>query len=811
MKKMHLICNAHLDPVWLWRKSEGMAEAMATFRIAADFCEKYDNFVFNHNESVLYEWVYEYEPELFERIKSLVKKGKWKIIGGWYLQPDVIMPSGESIIRQIRTGREFFEKHFGISVKSAVNFDPFGHSKGLVQILKKCGYENYVYMRPRDTESRTFRWKGFDGSEINVHRVFEWYNTPKGEAVNRIKQYIEAFPDREINLITWGIGNHGGGPSEIDLNNINKLADENKEYDIIHSDLDSYFNEYGKAEECVEESLMHCMVGCYTSMSKVKQGHRRLENKIALCETMLWQSGIEYDKQEFEKAEKALLFSEFHDILPGTCIKSAESDAVRFLNYGEEIADNFINKAFFKLCQGQEKAKEGQIPIIVYNPHPYPVKADFEVEFQPAEPNYSDDFIKDVKIYDEAGNEIPCQIEKPECMMNWDWRKKIVFHTEIKPMGVTRFNSELVPVSPIVKIKPYEEDEKHIIVKNGKTCIKVNKLTGLIDEYSIDGNNVFKSSGVRVEAYKDNEDPWGMTSEAINDFAGEFKLLTDEQANVFRGYPNEKLTNVRVIENGDVRTKVEAIFFYEKSYVVVTYIFSKMCNYIDLDVKTYINDTNTMFKLCFDTTLHENAQFYGQQMFGTEKMRNDGNETPFQKWCGLKDNKHSLLVINKGNYGGSALKNKMYVNLLRTAVYSASPNELGRPIALHDRMHDHIDMGESQFSFRIIADCESVDVEADIFNKSPYILSFFPSGYGEKNNKDLQINNKNIILSCIRKNDKKTLVRLYNSADKSQKTKFVMGNISCEIEFTPYEVKTYMIDDNELTETDILGFKEKEF
>ena len=100
MRKIHLICNAHLDPVWLWQR---MAEAMSTFRIAADFCEKYDGFVFNHNESVLYEWVQENEPELFERIQKLVKQGKWRVMSGWYLQPDVLMPCGESIIRQIKT------------------------------------------------------------------------------------------------------------------------------------------------------------------------------------------------------------------------------------------------------------------------------------------------------------------------------------------------------------------------------------------------------------------------------------------------------------------------------------------------------------------------------------------------------------------------------------------------------------------------------------------------------------------------------------------------------------------------------------
>ena len=129
-----------------------MAEAIATFRIAADFCEKYDNFVFNHNESVLYEWVLENEPELFERIKKLVKQGKGRIMSGWYLQPDVIMPSGESIIRQIRVGNDFFKKHLGQLPKTAIGFDAFGHSKGLVQILKKCGYENYAYLRPREKE-----------------------------------------------------------------------------------------------------------------------------------------------------------------------------------------------------------------------------------------------------------------------------------------------------------------------------------------------------------------------------------------------------------------------------------------------------------------------------------------------------------------------------------------------------------------------------------------------------------------------------------------------------------------------------------
>ncbi|HAK96009.1 MAG TPA: alpha-mannosidase, partial [Planctomycetes bacterium] len=98
-RNIHLLCNAHLDPVWLWEWEEGAAEAISTFRTAAELCETHDAFIFNHNEVTLYQWVQEYEPELFERIRKLVRQGTWHIMGSWYLQPDCNMPSGESFVR----------------------------------------------------------------------------------------------------------------------------------------------------------------------------------------------------------------------------------------------------------------------------------------------------------------------------------------------------------------------------------------------------------------------------------------------------------------------------------------------------------------------------------------------------------------------------------------------------------------------------------------------------------------------------------------------------------------------------------------
>lgn len=806
MKKLHLICNAHLDPVWLWQKAEGMAEAMATFRIAADFCEKYDNFVFNHNESVLYEWVKEFEPELFERIKKLVKCGKWKIMGGWYLQPDVLMPSGESIIRQIRVGNEFFKKHFGMVPKTSINFDSFGHSKGLVQILAKCGYENYAYLRPRDAEHRPFIWEGYDGSKIKTVKIYDWYNTPKGRAIERLEQYIKDFPEREINLVTWGIGNHGGGPSEKDFLDIENFSENTTEYDVLHSDLDTYFSELDESKlETVSESLVHCMVGCYSSMSKVKRGHRRLENKISMCEKMICQSGVSYDVMEFEKAEKALLFSEFHDVLPGSAIKKVEEDSVRLINYGEEIAESIIQKAFFKMCSGQKKAEEDTVPVIIYNPHPFEVEGDFEAEFQLAEQNYSDTYITMVEVFDEEGNKIVSQLEKPNCTMNWDWRKKIVFNAKLAPMSVNRFNCKFTMVKNFVPIKPCAEDENYIILKSDTTEVLINKNTGSLDKYSVCGKSILNKDGIKIKAYRDNEDPWGMTVHGFTDFLGDFELLSDDEANEFRGYPDERLSNVRVIENGDARTKVQAIFKHKNSYATLTYIFSKNSKHLDIDVSLLANDANTLYKLSFGTSLDKASKAYASAMFGKEEAIKDEKEIVFGKWVELKSEDSSFTVVNNGNHGGSAIDNILNVTLLRTPVYSAHPNDLGRPIAPHDRVLEHIDMGESNFSFKLLVDEEYVDFEAEIFNQKPYALAFFPSGNGEKTENPLLIDNKKIILSALRKTENGKLIRLYNSSEKEQKATLEFEGIKEEISFTPFEVKTLVKKGDGFKYTDMLG------
>ena len=213
-KKIHLVSNAHLDPVWLWEWEEGAAEALATFRQAAEFCEKYPGFVFCHNEAVLYEWVEDYEPALFRRIQDLVRENRWHVMGGWYVQPDCNMPSGESFVRQILLGRGFFKHKLGVEPKTAVNLDPFGHTRGLVQILAKSGYSAYLCCRPGNREcplpSDEFVWVGYDGSEVLANRASAHYCSVGGKERERLEKWLADNPVGDLAIHLWGIGNHGG-------------------------------------------------------------------------------------------------------------------------------------------------------------------------------------------------------------------------------------------------------------------------------------------------------------------------------------------------------------------------------------------------------------------------------------------------------------------------------------------------------------------------------------------------------------------------------------------------------------------------
>ena len=785
MNELHLLCNAHLDPAWLWRRSEGIAEALSTFRIAASFCEQYDGFIFNHNEAILYEWVEEYEPELFERIKKLVKEKKWVIMGGWYLQPDCVMPSGESFIDQITLGNEYFMEKFGVKPSVAINFDPFGHTRGLVQILKKMGYDGYLFMRPENIKG-DFLWKGFDGSTIKGHGMFRFYSTEKGHAIEKVQDALSLPTD--TGLCLWGIGNHGGGPSRVDLEAINEFI-KTSDVRITHSSADEYFKTIDESKlPVIDKSLVPCFVGCYTTMNRIKRANRSLENKIAVTDKIMSYAkmsyGSEADTDKLKEAKKALAYCQFHDILPGTAIKEVEEDSLKTFGYGEEIADRLFLKAFLKMCDGQRKAKNHEeIPIMIFNPHPYEIEGVFEVEFLLESQNRNFATTTACKVYDDNGNPLPTQVEKSSSTLNLDWVKKISFKGKVNPSGIIRFDCKLSRI-PDTDTTVHNAKSELITVKNDRMTFSVDRKTGEIALYEVDGKVYVRNSGV-IDVHRDVEDPWGLEVKEINDCEGSFSLMTKEEANEFSGYPEESYPAVRIVEDGDVRMKIQALYKYKRNSAVIEYTVHKEFSYVDVDITIHSLEPHKMIRYRLDTTL--NGKPMGDTAFGHQELFSNGYEDVYQKWCGIGDGDKALYVINNGTYGGFFSESTINISLLRTPIYAAHPIE-GRQLAPHDRYLRHVDIGERFMSFRLTTD-KDVARMAQVFNETPFAMSFFPSGEGDASGSLIEIDNPEVLLSSVKTVGDKYRLTLYNASDSNNDAVVKVMGKSMNLSFTKHELK----------------------
>ena len=856
MKRLHLICNAHIDPVWLWDTEEGISAALSTFRQAALFCEEQDGFVFNHNEALLYEWIEELDPPLFSRIQALVKAGKWHIMGGWYLQPDCNMPSGESIIRQMEYGRRYFKEKFEKEPKTAINFDPFGHSRGLVQLLVKAGYTSYLFCRPGQgdcaLEADSFLWKGFDGSVIAARREGS-YGTQMGKAGKKLTEWLEEngrerAPERyekeKAGILLWGVGNHGGGPSAKDLKDLAELVPQAKKkgWEMIHSIPEDYFAEWEKDGDLFvyENELNHWAVGCYTSQIRIKQKHRRLEQELFMVEKMITQAlaGNEDEKQEnavlkkeqqermeadLKEAWKALLFCEFHDVLPGSSIRAVEEESIRKLEYGLNLVLRWKRTLFFKMLAQEKKAEPGEYPIFVYNPHPFAVETDIVCEFQLADQNWSDQF---AQVCIRQGDTIlPSQLEKEGCNMNLDWRKKVVFHAALKPSSMNRFYASIQMVK-----QPQQKADllgDRFVFDNGHLHVEIDPKTGLPAVWTLDGREIVRAGGCKLTVMKSDCDPWGMNRHSYRDKLGEFTLLEKKEGSRYSGTLNERhagekkeIESVRVIENGSVRTVVEAVFGFEQSRACLRYTFSQKKNAVDLHLQVDWAQKGCMLKLEIPAALEPSIEYKTETMYGVQEANGDGEEKVFQRWCAAMDKQHALTVINSGTYGGDFKDGVIRISLIHSAVYSAHP--IGdRPLLRQDRMLDYIDQGEREFSFRIEGGSREtclrqIAQEAEVYGQAPMAVQAFP-GNPKEDRKLLHripaitLDNPAVMLGAAKKLEKENayLIRLFESTGQVQtvRVNLVRAGIETTIELNPFEVRTlkYIPQEKSLFECGIFG------
>jgi alpha-mannosidase len=799
--KIHLICNAHLDPVWQWQWEEGCSEALSTFRTAVTLLDEYPELIFNHNEAVLYEWVKEHDPFLFEEIREKVKLGRWFVSGGWYLQPDVNLPDTESIIRHILYGREFFKTNFGVKPVVAYNFDSFGHSGGLPQILKNAGYKMYVHMRPQQDDlklpSDLYIWEGIDGTRIPAYRIsVGLYHTEYGNMEERLKQGVELALEKNRDIaVFWGIGDHGGGATRDDLEIIRKFVISENRVDIIHSTTDKFYyslEPYIQRAPVHKGDLQRVFTGCYTSLSRVKRdavSNAALARKAEMMATAAWWSGAaEYPTEKLKKAWLQHLFNDFHDILPGTCIEPAEKDTLDIYGSSRQEFRNILLHsayAFNKL----KTYREAYLPVTVVNTNPAltHVPVEFECMFgyrPPWEGKWR------LKMFDETSNEIQIQEEQPEALLPFhNWRRKISFNAKLSPVGTT-----------IYFLEPERIDNDNPIDVPKTAFEKPGNDSGLIEKLAHTKNeNILSSPLLRPVVVNDTGDSWGTGCWSFHDIAGYFE------------HDKEKYCT---IEQGPVRQIEESVFHYGHSKIIYHTIRYAAFDALELHIRVHWNESRKALRLetGFNFTYPE---ILAEVPGGAIVRPADGQEHIQGRWLiisGTNDDS-AIGIINNGQAGMEFHEGKLLLSVLRSAAYC---HEQG--FALTEKPYrKFMDQGVHDLKLLIISGTklellEKLSTYAEYLNSPPVAYSHLPVGSKNKiafKQFGLNISPSNLRLLAVKKseNGNDLVVRIQETSGHQTTGSVKLKYPETDIEpfWKPYEIKTLVFNkDGIFDESDII-------
>ncbi len=361
------IGHTHIDVAWWWTVAQTREKVVRSFATVLKLMEEYPNYKFMSSQPVLYYFLKQRYPELFEKIRQRVKEGRWEVEGGMWLEADCNLTSGESLARQFLYGKRFFREEFGRDSRILWLPDVFGYSGALPQIMKKAGIDyfmttklawNQINKIPNDT----FIWRGIDGSEVLTHLITtvgigqnvkeSFFTTYNGSLhPDAIMGGWERYQNKQINndiLISYGYGDGGGGPTremlevskrmERGIPGIPKVRQETAR--VFFDELAERVKGNKRLETWEGELYFEYHRGTYTGMARNKRGNRKSELALMDLETLgvLAESLTPYPAEETERMWRdTILLNQFHDILPGSSI--AEVYEVTKREYEQLLAE----------------------------------------------------------------------------------------------------------------------------------------------------------------------------------------------------------------------------------------------------------------------------------------------------------------------------------------------------------------------------------------------------------------------------------------------------------------------------------------
>jgi alpha-mannosidase len=758
---------SHLDTQWRWDYKKTIREyILNTMKDNFKLFEKYPHYIFNFSGANRYKMMKEYYPKDYELVKKYIAAGKWFPCGSSMEENDALVPSPESIIRQVLYGNDYFRKEFGKDSYDYMLPDCFGFSAALPSILSHCGLKGF------STQKLTWGsaigipfnigiWEGLDGESIVAVFNPGDYVTTVNEDLSKSQKWMDRIKDMGKSTGLYkeymyvGTGDVGGAPAEESIKWIEESMKSDGPIKVLSTTADQLFKEITSEQKSRfpkykgELLLTNHSAGSITSSAYMKRWNRKNEllafSSEAFSVIGSWLGGIIYPQEKINEAWRLVMGGQFHDILPGTCIPKAYE-----YSWNDEILasnqfSNVLSDASGAIARAMDTRVKG-IPVIVYNPLSFDreevVKA--SVKFTGKAPEF-------VKVLDSKNNEVPSQIISTEKNL-----VTLLFLAKVPSVGCAVFD-----ISPAEKEYKKETGLKITgsTLENKSFIVKLNSAGDIESIFDKKVKKEVLSEPIRLAFLEEHPDAYPAWNMDWND-----------RKNPPVGYV-EGSAEIKIVENGPVRISLEVTRETRGSkFIQFIRLSANDGNKVEVNNKIDWFSKQVSLKATFPLNVSNPLATYNTGLGSIQRGNNDSAkfEVPSQQWFDLSD--------EKGEYGVSILEDckfgsdKPADNVLRlTLLYTPGVRSDFRDQASQD-------FGKHEFLYAVYPhkgdwkDANS-NLEGERLNQ-PLIpfQTIKHDGTLGKEFSFLKINNKEVTLCAVKKaeNSDEIIIRFRETGGKAQ-------------------------------------------
>ncbi|MBD2426930.1 alpha-mannosidase [Phormidium sp. FACHB-1136] len=722
-RTVHCVGHAHLDLAWLWPVAETWDAAQRTFESVLALQQDFPELTFTHSTPALFAWIEENRPDLFTEIQQQVQAGRWAIDAGLWVEPDLNLPGGEALVRQILYGQRYCAEKFGAMSALAWLPDTFGFSWQLPQLLTQGGVGYFATQKLRWNDRNPFphdlfTWQGLDGTPITAVTL-----PPIGTDIEapEIAQYAaqwEANTGFQDALWLPGVGDHGGGPTRDMLIKARRWANSplfpRLTFGHAQPLLDALLTPPTAAAPLSPVSLdphppvppspplplwrdelyLELHRGCYTTHGDQKQYNRRCEDTLFQAE--LWStiahilSQCPYPKAELEIAWKQVLFNQFHDILPGSSIPEVFADANETwqaaLASGQQILANAL-EAVAQAITLPPAPDERAIPVVLFNPLNWERDEVVEIFLPEA---WADS--QHWQALDSLGREIPVQWRCPHPLSpplpKGEGEAKPVFPAPLSSLGEGLGGRAKVLVTVtgipsvgyrVIWLKPITADlptphaprptPPNWVLENDHLRATLDSKTGEIASliHKATGTETFSAAGNPLQAFKDAGQYW-------------------DAWNIAPDYPDHPLDgfclqSMEWVEAGPCRQVIRVVKTFNQSTFVQDYVLDATATYLRIRTTVDWQETQVLVKAAFPLTVSAPQATYEIPFGAIQRPTHPQTpedkakwEVPALRWADMTQWDESgqgrgVSILTDYKHGFDATPNQLRLTLLKASLW----------------------------------------------------------------------------------------------------------------------------------------------